>query len=112
MSVMRDGDILMAIVDHVGGTQLQGEFKPHGINIDADDRVAPTMRAAMTAAMPTAPVPKMAMLAPFETFSEFITVPAPVCRPQPNGAKTSRYKFLETLTRLRSVARAWVANED
>jgi len=54
----------------------------------------------------TNPVPKMAMLAPSDTCSEFITVPAPVCNPQPNGAKSPRGKSLGTLTRLRSVARA------
>ncbi len=106
------GDFIMTIVDCVGGAQLQGEFEPHGLMSTPMIGLAPTMRAAMTAARPTAPVPKMAMLAPSETFNEFITVPAPVCRPQPSGARTSRRKSLGTLTRLRSVARAWVANED
>ena len=48
--------------------------------------LALTMRAAITAARPTEPTPKTAMLDPARTASEFITVPAPVCRPQPKGA--------------------------
>lgn len=44
------------------------------------------MREAITAASPTAPVPKMAMLDPFEATNKFITVPAPVRIPQPSGA--------------------------
>lgn len=45
------------------------------------------------------PVPKMATVAPSDTCSEFITVPAPVCNPHPNGAKSPRGKSLRTLTR-------------
>ena len=73
---------------------------------------APTMRAAMTAARPTAPVPKTAMPAPAGTASEFITVPAPVCRPQPRGARSSSGSSRGTMTTLRLVARLWVANDD
>ena len=31
-------DVLTAIVDHVGGPKLQGEFEPPGYDVDADDR--------------------------------------------------------------------------
>jgi len=70
------------------------------------------MCAAITAARPTEPAPKTAMLDPARTASEFITVPAAACRPQPNGASNSSGSDLDTFTRLRTVARAWVANED
>src|ERR1035441_2535536 len=74
--------------------------------------LALTMRAAITAASPTEPAPKTAMLDPARTASEFITVPAPVCRPQPNGASNSSGSDIGTFTRLHTVARAWVANDD
>ena len=61
---------------------------------------------------PTPPVPKTAMLDPARTASEFITVPAPVCKPQPNGASNSSESDFDTFTKLRMVARAWVANDD
>ena len=32
-------DVLTAIVDHVGDTQLQGESETPGFNVDTDDRV-------------------------------------------------------------------------
>ena len=73
---------------------------------------APTMRAAMTAARPTAPVPKTAMPAPAGTASEFMTVPAPVCRPQPSGASSARGRSFFNLHQVASVERAWVAKED
>ncbi|MDO8721156.1 MAG: hypothetical protein Q7J31_02890 [Syntrophales bacterium] len=33
------GDVIMVVVDHMGGAQLQGEFYPQGIFIDAYDLV-------------------------------------------------------------------------
>ena len=56
--------------------------------------LALTMRAAITAARPTEPAPKTAMLDPARTASEFITVPAPVCKPQPNGASNCKRQRL------------------
>ncbi|MGO9117139.1 MAG: hypothetical protein ACLQPD_05950 [Desulfomonilaceae bacterium] len=40
--------------------------------------LVPTMRAAMTAVGPTAPIRKMVMIAPFGILKEFITVPVRV----------------------------------
>jgi hypothetical protein len=33
------GDVLMAIVDRVGGAELQGESEAFGFKVDRDDRV-------------------------------------------------------------------------
>ena len=73
--------------------------------------LALTMCAASTAARPTEPAPKTAMLDPARTSREFITQPAPVWIPQPNGASISSGSDLGTFTRFRSAARVWVANE-
>ena len=74
--------------------------------------VHPATRAAMTAAMPTAPVPNTAMLVPGRAFIATSTEPAPVCRPQPSGPSCSNGSSSSTLTTLRSVASEWEANDD
>lgn len=73
---------------------------------------APTAFAASTAERPTAPPPKIAMLAPAGTFSEFITAPAPVWMPQPSGPRISSGASWGTFTALPSRAMASVAKED
>ena len=70
------------------------------------------MRAAIAAARPAKPAPKTATLDPARTASEFITVPAPVCSQQPNGASNSSGSALGAFTRLRTAARVWPANDD
>jgi hypothetical protein len=52
------------------------------------------------------------MLDPARTASEFITVPATVYSPQPNGASNSSGSASGTFTRLRTAAQVWPANED
>lgn len=74
--------------------------------------VQPATTAPMTALRPTEPAPKTAMLLPAGGLSEFRTPPAPVWMPQPSGPSSSRGAVGSTLTTLRSVARAWVANAD
>jgi hypothetical protein len=59
----------------------------------------------MMALRPTAPEPKAAKLAPARTPREFMTAPAPVWMPQPNGPSSSSGAFLGTFTTPRSCAR-------
>ena len=63
---------------------------------------APAITAASTAAMPTAPVPNTARLAPGGTASVLSTAPAPVWMPQPKGATRSSGMWLEMPTMFRS----------
>jgi hypothetical protein len=74
--------------------------------------LALTMRTAIAAARPAKPAPKTAMLDPARTASEFITVPATVYSPQPNGASNSSGSASGTFTRLRTAAQVWSANDD
>ncbi|GAB7552504.1 hypothetical protein NRB_20100 [Novosphingobium sp. 11B] len=69
--------------------------------------------APMTAASPTGPPPKIAMLDPAGQASERITPPAPVWNPQPNGpSNSSGTSSASIFTRLRSCVTAWAAKED
>lgn len=54
--------------------------------------------AAMRAAKPTAPTPMIAIELPAGTLRTLTTAPAPVCSPQPSGARVSRGAFEGTLT--------------
>jgi hypothetical protein len=72
----------------------------------------PAIAAASTAAMPTAPVPNTARLAPDGTASVFSTAPAPVWMPQPKGATTSSGMWLSIPITLRSRATEAVAKLD
>jgi hypothetical protein len=85
----------------VSGAELQGDLVLLRFKIYAYDRVGSDDVSRHNCGKANSPVPKMAMLEPFEAFNEFITVPAPVCMPQPNVAKISNGKSLGTLTRLR-----------
>lgn len=75
-------------------------------------REQPATTAAMTALSPTAPAPNTAMVLPSSGEREFSTPPAPVWMPQPSGPNSSSGTDGSTLTTLRSVATAYVANED
>lgn len=68
--------------------------------------VAPAIRAAITALIPTAPAPKLAKLLPVRTASELITAPAPVWMPQPSGPSSSSGASFGTLIALFSRASA------
>ena len=70
------------------------------------------MRAASTAASPTAPAPKTAMLEPARGRKTFSTEPAPVWIPQPKGAAISSGTSSGTLTTVLSRPTAWVAKLD
>ena len=69
------------------------------------------MRAAMTAASPTAPVPKMAMLAP-SNGQRVHHRPGPGLHPAAQRSQELQRQVSGNLDGLRSVASAWVANED
>ena len=73
---------------------------------------APTARAAMTAARPTLPVPKTATVSPSVTASAVMIEPAPVCTLQPSGPSRCRGSVGSTVTALRGLASACVANDD
>ena len=70
------------------------------------------MRAAITAARPTAPTPKIAIELPGSGRSTLNTAPAPVFTPQAKAAATSSGTSSGTFTTLPSVASACVANDD
>ena len=72
----------------------------------------PTACAAMTADMPTPPVPNTAIDEPAGGHSVFMTAPAPVRTPQPRGAATSNGRSSGMRTTLRSEATARVAKLD
>ena len=74
--------------------------------------VQPAIAAAITAASPTVPVPKTAMLLPAGAARLLSTAPAPVWIPQPKGAATSVAMVSGSLTTFRSPATASVANDD
>ena len=74
--------------------------------------VQPRSRAASSAARPTAPVPKMAMLDPAGGASALNTAPAPVDSPQASGPSSSIGASGATLTTLRSQVITRVANDD
>jgi hypothetical protein len=66
----------------------------------------------MTAAAPTAPVPKTARVEPILGFSSFRTVPAPVLNPHPSGPKCVSGTSDGTLTTDSSTTFAYVAKDD
>src|SRR5579875_1806553 len=66
----------------------------------------------MTALSPTAPAPKIAIVAPGGGRKMLMTAPAPVWTSPPNGARIEKGISCSILTALRSLARAWVACED
>jgi len=68
----------MTIVNDVGRAQLQSELEPHRNDIDADDRVGADDSSRHDSRDANRSRTEDAMLFPFETFSEFITVPVPV----------------------------------
>ena len=72
----------------------------------------PAIRAAINPANPTVPVPKTAKASPGCGRRTFKTAPAPVLMPQGKAASNSSGTSSGTLTTLRSVASAKVANDD
>lgn len=73
--------------------------------------LAPRILAAMTALIPTEPVPKMATVFPDCTSSVLRMAPAPVWRPHPSGANKARLVSSFTLTRLDRWTMARLAKE-
>lgn len=74
--------------------------------------VHPAITAAITALMPTVPVPNTAMLLPAGGRRALSTAPAPVWIPHPSGPRSSSGAAGSILTTFRSVASAWVAKDD
>jgi len=72
----------------------------------------PTITAAMTAGSPTPPAPKIAIDEFGSGRRTFMTPPAPVCTPQPNGATSSKGTSSGMATTLRSGMTAPVAKLD
>src|SRR3546814_1355882 len=73
----------------------------------------PWITAPITAASPTGPPPKIAILDPAGQASEFITPPAPVWKPQPSGpSSSSATSDVSTFTTLRARVTVSVEKED
>ena len=72
----------------------------------------PAIFAAIRPDRPTAPTPNTAKESPGRGCIELSTAPAPVWPLQANGPSSSSGASLRTFTAKRSLAMAWVANED
>ena len=72
----------------------------------------PAPRAAAMAASPTAPAPNTTRLWSAVGRSTLRTVPAPVWKPQPNGARRARSRSRGTTTQLSAYASACRAKLD
>ena len=79
-------DRLAAREQRVVGAELAREFQPMRMAIDGDVmRLAPAIRAAITALKPTLPTPNTATDCPGRTWKSLRIAPAPVWMPQPKG---------------------------
>ena len=108
----RDHVGAVGVVDGVGRAELARERQPVVVHVDRDDRVAAGSFAAIRPDSPTAPTPNTAKLSPAFGFIELNTAPAPVCTLQANAPSRSTGASLRTFTTKRSLAIAWVPNED
>ena len=99
-------------VDHVRRAQLPREREAAGRTSTAMIGEQPTMAAAMTADSPTPPAPKIAIDELGSGRRMFMTPPAPVWIPQPNGATSSKGTSSGIVTTLRSGMTAPVAKLD
>ena len=72
----------------------------------------PAIFAAISADSPTAPTPNTANASPGCGCIVLSTAPAPVCPLQASGPSRSSGASLRTFTAKRSLAMAWVANDD
>jgi hypothetical protein len=75
-------------------------------------RAAGVSRAAMMAESPIPPAPKMTTSLPGCGAATWKTAPAPVCTPQPKGARAGSGTSPGALTAARSLTTVWVAKDD
>ena len=105
-------DLLTVGVDDVGGPQLQGELEAPGDDVHADDRPGADDPRRHDRCQAHSSCTEDGDAGAGRDGKRIHYAPAPVCRPQPRGARSSSGSSWGTMTILRLVARQWVANDD